>query len=151
MRRYSRRALSATGPVLVMATLGILSGCSSPTEPKPASTAPSTSPTSGAVTSTSVAQHPAGVGVSPDGVTTAVSAPAESTEDDYFQACRAARTWMDQQGGDPRAQFEPYLKTIQSAESFGPATFGRPWPELSPGQQSAVIVAVQGAVEGLCI
>ncbi len=57
---------------------------------------------------------------------------------------------MDQQGGDPKTQFEPYLKTIQTEQSFGPATFGRPWPELSPGEQSAVIVAVQGAVEGLC-
>ncbi|MCH9735130.1 MAG: lipoprotein LpqV [Actinomycetia bacterium] len=149
MRRYSRRARSATGPVLAMAALGILSGCSSTTEPEPTSTAPSTSSTSGPVTSTSVV--PRAAGVSPDGVTTAVSAPAESTEDDYFQACRAARTWMDQQGGDPGAQFEPYLKMIQSAESYGPATFGRPWPELSPGQQSAIIVAVEGAVEGLCI
>ncbi|MCH9729937.1 MAG: lipoprotein LpqV [Actinomycetia bacterium] len=143
MPRYSRRALSATGAALV-----IVSGCSSTTEPKPTSPAPSTSASSGAVTSTSVV--PRGAGVSPDGVTTAVSAPAESTEDDYFQACRAARTWMDQQGGDPKTQFEPYLKTIQTEQSFGPATFGRPWPELSPGEQSAVIVAVQGAVEGLC-
>jgi len=90
------------------------------------------------------------VGVSRDGVTTAVGAPAESTEDDYFQACRAARTWMDQQGGEPRAQIEPYLKTVQSAESVGPGTFGRPWSELSPGQQAAVIVAVEAAVDELC-
>jgi hypothetical protein len=57
---------------------------------------------------------------------------------------------MEQQGGEPRAQLEPYLKTVQSAESEGPATFGRPWSELSPGQQAAVIVAVEAAVDGLC-
>lgn len=100
------------------------------------------------MTPTSVA--PGDVGVSPDGVTTAVGAPAESTEDDYFQACRAATTWMDQQGGEPSAQFEPYLEAVQSTGSAGPGTFGRPWSELSPGQQSAVIVAVQAAVDGLC-
>ncbi len=90
------------------------------------------------------------VGVSPDGVTTAVGAPADSSEDDYFQACRAAKTWMDQQGGDPRAQIEPYLKTVQNAASVGPGTFDKRWSELSPGQQSAVIVAVQAAADALC-
>ena len=57
---------------------------------------------------------------------------------------------MEQQGGDPRTQIEPYLKTVQNAESAGPGTFGIPWTELSPGQQSAVIVAVQAAVDKLC-
>ncbi|PRC55890.1 hypothetical protein C6A85_41410, partial [Mycobacterium sp. ITM-2017-0098] len=70
---------------------------------------------------------PGEVGVSPGGVTTAVGAPADSTEDDYFQACRAARTWMDQQGGDPASQIEPYLKTVQDAESVGPGTFDKRW------------------------
>ncbi len=88
--------------------------------------------------------------MSPGGVTTAVAAPAESTEDDYFQACRAARTWMDRQGGDPHTQIEPYLKTVQDAESVGPGTFDRKWSELTPGQQSAVIVAVEAAADALC-
>jgi len=141
MGRYPLRALSA-----VVAGLVIISGCSSGTEPAPAPSpaAPSTS----SVAPTSMA--PDEVGVSPDGVTTAVSAPADSTEDDYFQACRAAKTWMDQRGGDPRAQIEPYLKTVQSAASVGPDTFDKRWSELSPGQQSAVIVAVQAAADALC-
>ncbi len=143
MRGYPLYSFSAAA-----AGLAILSGCSSSTEPTPPSGTPSTSSTSVAGTPTSVA--PGDVGVSRDGVTTAVGAPAESTEDDYFQACRAARTWMEQQGGEPRAQMEPYLKMVQSAESAGPGTFGRPWSELSPGQQSAVIVAVDAAVDGLC-
>ena len=138
MHRYPLRA--------VVAGLVILSGCSSATgpAPTPSPTAPSTS----SVVPTSMA--PDEVGVSPNGVTTAVGAPADSTEDDYFQACRAAKTWMDQQGGDPRAQIEPYLKTIQSTASVGPGTFDKRWSELSRGQQSAVIVAVKAAADALC-
>ncbi|MCH9702563.1 MAG: lipoprotein LpqV [Actinomycetia bacterium] len=144
MRGYPLHSLCAAA-----AGLAILSGCSSGTEPTaPSATTSTTYSTGTASPSTSVA--PGDVGVSPGGVTTAVGAPAESTEDDYFQACRAARIWMEQQGSEPRAQIEPYLKTIQSTESAGPGTFGSPWSELSPGQQSAVIVAVDAAVEGLC-
>ena len=88
--------------------------------------------------------------MSPGGVTTAVGAPAESTEDDYFQACLAARTWMGGRGGDPKALIEPYLETVQSSDSVGPGTFDLPWSQLSPGQQSAVIVAVEAAADALC-
>ncbi len=135
----------------LVALAAIVAGCSSSTEEPPATPSPTgttSSSTSAAAPSTSVA--PGEVGVSPGGVTTAVGAPAESTEDDYFQACRAARTWMDQQGGDPRSQIEPYLKTVQAAESVGPATFDKPWSALSPGQQAAVIVAVEAAADALC-
>ena len=93
---------------------------------------------------------PGEVAISPGGVTTAVGAPAESTEDDYFQACMAARTWMEQRGDDLRAQIEPYLAMVQSTQSAGPATFGAPWSELSAGQQSAVIVAVEAAADRMC-
>lgn len=142
MHRYPFRPLGGA-----VAGLAIFSGCATGNEP-PTPAAPATSVSETEVTSTPVA--PGEVGVSRDGVTTAVGAPAESTEDDYFQACRAARTWMDEQGGDPATQVEPYLKTVQSSESSGPGTFDRPWAELSPGQQSAVLVAVQAAVDGLC-
>lgn len=138
MRRYLLGA--------AIAGLTLLSGCSSNTEsgPTESPTATSAPPT----TTTSVA--PGEVGVSPGGVTTAVGAPAESTENGYFQACLAARTWIDGQGGDPQTQIEPYLATVQSEDAPGPATFGRPWSELTPGQQSAVIVAVEAAAEALC-
>ncbi|MGB0437233.1 MAG: lipoprotein LpqV [Mycobacterium sp.] len=143
-------------PTLTVAAAGLvsLSGCSSTeepsstTEPMPTPAAPSTSSSGGPVAPTPLA--PGEFGVSGDGVTTAVGAPAESTEDDYFQACRAARTWMEEQGGEPGAQFEPYLETIQRTDSAGPGTFGIPWSKLPAGQQSAVIVAVEAAVDGLC-
>jgi hypothetical protein len=57
---------------------------------------------------------------------------------------------MDQQGGDPKSQIEPYLKTVQSADAPGPGTFGSPWSQLAPGRQAAVIVAVQAAADALC-
>ena len=139
-----RYVIRAAGTLVAAST--IVSGCSSSTEPEATSSlttapTPSTSPTQVA---------PGEVGVSPGGVTTAVGAPAESTEDDYFQACLAARTWMEQQGADPKTQIEPYLKSVQAAESVGPGTFDKRWSELSPGQQSAVIVAVEAAADELC-
>jgi hypothetical protein len=141
-----RPTLLAVGAAAVAA---IATGCSSGTDAPPA-TQPLTATTSSPPASSPPRPAPGEVGVSPGGVTTAVGAPADSTEDDYFQACRAAKTWMDQQGGDPKAQIEPYLKTVQEAQSVGPGTFDRRWSDLSPGQQSAVIVAVEAAADALC-
>ena len=66
---------------------------------------------------------PGAIGVSPNGVTTAVGAAAESTEEEYFQACQAAKAWMDQQGGDPKSQIEPYLAMLQKPAPSGPGTY----------------------------
>jgi hypothetical protein len=57
---------------------------------------------------------------------------------------------MGQQGGDPKSLIEPFLKTLQSSDAPGPATFGTPWSQLSPARQSAAIVAVQAAADQLC-
>ena len=79
-------------------------------------------------------------------MTTAIGADAESTEEEYSQACQAAKAWIDQQGGDRKSQIEPFLKTIQDPNSPpGPATCRTPWAQLSPARQAAVIVAVQAA------
>ncbi|MEW5808273.1 MAG: lipoprotein LpqV [Actinomycetota bacterium] len=125
----------------------MLAACSPASEPAPSS---SSTPTSSAAPATSTSLAPDAVGVSPGGVTTEVGAPAESTEDDYFQNCRAARTFMDQRGGDAKAQIEPYLQMLQSAPSVGAGEFDKRWADLSAGQQSAVIVAVQAAADALC-
>lgn len=143
----SRSFLRAAGAAAAVAA--VVSGCASDTEPAPTSTA-APSATSSAQATSAAPVAPGEFGVSPDGVTTAVGAPADSTEDDYFQACRTARTWMDQRGGDPRSQIEPYLKTVQDAESVGPGTFDKRWSDLTPEQQSAVIVAVEAAADALC-
>ena len=81
---------------------------------------------------------PGAVEVSPGGVTTAVGADAESTEDEYSQACQAAKTWIDQQGGDRKSQVEPYLKMLQDART----------PARSGHLQHAVGAAVPGPAGG---
>ncbi len=136
--------------VLVMGAAAS-AGCSSSTGPgSPSSSPPAASTSAAPPTTSSASPAPGAIAVSPGGVTTGVGAPAESTEDDYFQACRAARTWMDQRGGDPKTQIEPYLETLQRAPTVGPGDFDKKWSELSAGQQSAVIVAVQAAADALC-
>lgn len=147
-----RDRLSAQGPArrlglatLASAAVAVSVGCGSTqqeaTTPKPSTT------TAGAQTAPPQQSID---GVSPGGVTTSLSAPAESTEEEYFQACHAAKVWIDQQGGDPKAQIEPYLAMVQSAAAPGPGTFGTPWSELAPGRQAAVIVAVTAAADALC-
>ena len=148
MARNSVRTAGIAG--MVAWALVVASGCASGTESPSEPSATSSETSASSEPSGTATPAPSGVGVSPGGVTTAVGAPAESTEDDYFQSCRAARTWMEQRGGDPHSQIEPYLGTVQHADSVGPGTFDKRWSELTPGQQSAVIVAVQAAADALC-
>jgi hypothetical protein len=145
-------------PILVMLAATVLgalalSGCSSGSEtPKPSSSAAS-SPATPTTTTPVFTSHTASAGAvdkSPAGVTTAVGAPAESTEDEYFQACNAAKDWMTKQGGELKSQFEPYLAFLQSTDTPTPGTFGQPWSQLSQGRQSAVIVAADAASNALC-
>jgi hypothetical protein len=151
MHRHSRR-VAAT---VTLGTLGIfgafISGCSSGSDGEPAtssSQATATSETS--ATSETPTAAPGSVAVSPGGVTTAVGSPADSTEDEYFKACQAAREWMQQQGGDAKSQLEPYLRSVQSTDASSPGTFGTPWSKLAPERQAAVIVAAQAAADALC-
>jgi hypothetical protein len=139
MRRYPLCVVAAAAAVAI-------AGCSSEGEGGPASSPTATTPTS----SETHTPAPGAVEVSPGGVTTAIGAPADSTEEEYFQACRAAKVWMDQQGGDPKTLIEPYLKTVQSSDAPGPGTFDTPWSQLPPTRQSAVIVGVQAAADALC-
>lgn len=133
---------------VAMVCLGALVGCGSGSDSTPAtSSAPASIPASTSETHTPA---PGAIEVSPGGVTTGVGTPAESTEDEYFQACNTAKIWMEQQGGDKKAQLEPYLKTLQSTDSAGPGTFGTPWSKLPPARQSAAIVAAQAASDELC-
>jgi hypothetical protein len=141
MRHYSRRAAA-------VAAIVAIAGCSPAGEGGPSSSAPATTTAVGPQT------HPPAPGateVSPGGVTTAIGADAESTEDEYSQACQAAKAWIDQQGGDRKSQIEPFLKTIQDPNTPpGPATYDTPWAQLSPARQAAVIVAVQAGADSLC-
>jgi hypothetical protein len=134
--------------VAVVATALVIAGCSSGGKGAQTSAAPTTTTASSSEAHTPA---PGAVEVSPGGVTTAVGADAESTEEEYSQACQAAKAWIDQQGGDRKSQIEPFLKTLQDPNTApGPATYNTPWAQLSPARQAAVIVAVQAGADSLC-
>jgi Putative lipoprotein LpqV len=144
MRRPFRNAAVATIAI-------VLAGCSSGgDDAAPSSSAPATASSTTETSSETPTAAPGSVAVSPGGVTTAVGAPAESTEEEYSKACTTAKTWMDQQGGDPKSQIEPYLGMLQSTDSAGPGTYDIPWSQLPPERQAAVIVAVRAAADALC-
>ena len=130
------------------AAIVAIAGCSSGGEGGSSSSA---APTATATSSETHTPAPGATEVSPGGVTTAIGADAESTEEEYSQACQAAKAWIDQQGGDRKAQIEPFLKTLQDPSTpAGPATYNTPWAQLSPARQAAVIVAVQAGADSLC-
>ena len=150
MRSYPTLAATVATAVFFV----VLAGCSSGSDggkpsPSSATTTASTPPTTTTTNETHTAA-PGAVGISPGGVTTAVGAPAESTEDEYFQACHAAKVWMTEQGGDQKAQFEPYLADLQKSDASTPGTFNTPWSQLTPSRQAAVIVAAEAAADDLC-
>jgi hypothetical protein len=133
---------------VAVAAIMAMSGCSSEGEGGPSSATPTTTSTSSSETHTAA---PGATEVAPGGATTAIGADAESTEEEYSQACQAAKAWIDQQGGDRQSQVEPFLKQIQDPNTPpGPATYNTPWAQLSPARQAAVIVAVQAGADSLC-
>lgn len=133
------------GAALVVAT-AVLAGCSQGgVDDRPSSKAldaPAGQP----------AEEPDGgpIGLSPGGVTTRIDIPAQSTEEQYAQACMATKAWMDAQGGDPDALVEPYLKEAQAWTAPSPVTFNKTWAELADPQRAAVIIAVRAAADGGC-
>ncbi len=134
--------------VAAVATALAITGCSSGGDSGEPAPAPATTSATSSETHTPA---PGAIEVSPGGVTTAVGAAAESTEEEYSQACQAAKAWIDQQGGDRKSQVEAFLKQIQDPGTApGPATYGTPWAQLSPARQAAVIVAVQAGADSLC-
>jgi hypothetical protein len=90
------------------------------------------------------------IGLSPTGVTTRIEVPANSTEEEYFQACRAAKVWMDAQPKTGASLFEPYLAMLQASPSGTEGTWNAPWATLSLARQAAVIVAVRAAANDEC-
>jgi len=140
------RYRSPHGPVvLAMAAVALLAGCS--TDGGSRTDSPAQAPSAAQPDSATGSQP---VGVSSGGVTTRIDVPAQSTEEQYAQACLAAKEWMAAQGGDPNAMVEPYLKEVQASAANGPATFRKTWAELSQPEQAAVIIAVQAAADGGC-
>ena len=147
MRRHPRRFPIGTAVRVIALTIA-LAGCSSGGGDHPTSSAPH--PSSSAPGPDAASSGQQSIGVSPGGVTTKIDVPAQSTEEQYAQACLAAKQWMDSQGGDRTSLVEPFLKDVQNSTASGPATFNTSWAQLSTAQQAAVIVAVQAASVGGC-
>jgi hypothetical protein len=93
---------------------------------------------------------PGAVGLSPGGVTTRVDVPADSTEEEYYQACHAAKVWIDAQPETGRSLFEPYLAMVQAAPSGTPGSWDTRWADLTPARQAAVITAARAAANDEC-
>lgn len=137
--RCSRALMAALSTGAALAA--VLIGCSSPHH---------VTPSSSSTAAAAEAPGPVQVGLSPGGVTTSLSAPASSTEEEFYQACHWARAWMADKPGDPHAQVEPYLAMVQASETGENGSWHTPWSQLSPERQSGLIVAVTSAAEGLC-
>jgi hypothetical protein len=125
------------------AAAAVLAGCSS-AEHNPPSANPSSTATS------SSAATPGQSGVSPNGVTTSVSAPSGATEEEFFQACHFAKVWMTEKGGDPHSQVEPYLAMVQASPAGEDGTWHTPWKQLTPERQAGVILGAQWAADDKC-
>lgn len=93
---------------------------------------------------------PEAIGVSPAGVTTRVDVPADSTEEEYFQACHAAKQWMEAQPRTGESKLEPYLAMVQTSPSGNAGTWNTRWVDLTPARQAAVITAARAAANDEC-
>nr|WP_142245667.1 lipoprotein LpqV [Mycobacterium sp. IS-836] len=93
---------------------------------------------------------PGAVGLSPTGVTTRVDVPADSTEEEYYQACHAAKEWMDGQPKTGQSLFEPYLAMVQASPSGTAGSWNIRWAELTLARQAALITAARAAANDEC-
>jgi Putative lipoprotein LpqV len=134
--------------VVLAAVVSAAAGCSADTNK---ATSTSVAVSGGPGTKDAAATAPSGVvAVSPAGVTTKITVPARSTEEEYFQACHAATVWMQGRQGDRQALIEAYLAAVQSPGAPGPGTWNTPWVALPLARQAAVIVAAQAAANDEC-
>ncbi|MDT5146885.1 MAG: hypothetical protein QOC58_1530 [Mycobacterium sp.] len=93
---------------------------------------------------------PGAIGLSPAGVTTRVDVPADSTEEEYYQACHAAKVWMDGQPKTGQSPVEPYLAMVQASPSGTPGSWNARWADLTLARQAAVITAARAAADDQC-
>jgi hypothetical protein len=93
---------------------------------------------------------PSVVSISPAGVTININVPAYSTEEQYFQACHAAKTWMESHPGDRQTQVERYLAAVQAPGAVGAGTWNIAWAALPLARQAGVIVAAKAAANDEC-
>ena len=83
-------------------------------------------------------------------MTTRIDIPADSTEEEYFQACHAARRWMEAQPRTGTPLFEPYLAMVQASPSGTAGSWNAPWSDLTLARQAALITAARAAANDEC-
>jgi hypothetical protein len=136
------------GAVVVAAVVSAPTGCSAHTN---TATPTSVTASAGPGTKEAAATLPPGVvAVSPAGVTTQINVPAQAGEDEYFQACHAAKMWMQGRPRDRQALIEAYLAAVQAPGAVGAGTWNTPWAALPLARQAAVIVAARAAANDEC-
>nr|WP_156943046.1 lipoprotein LpqV [Mycobacterium genavense] len=134
------------GALVVASSIG-LAGCSSDGARAGKVTSPP-QPSAGPWGVTSAAA--VAVGLSPAGVTTKVDVPAESTEEEYYQACHAAKLWMAARPKTGESQFEPYLAMVQTSPTATASSWNIRWADLTPARQAAVITAARASANDEC-
>ena len=135
------------GAVVVATGLLAVTGCS-PGAPN-GKIAPSSARPSG-IPSGPTSAPPDAIGLSPTGVTTRVDVPADSTEEEYYLACHAAKVWMDAQPKTGQSLFEPYLAMVQASQSGTAGSWNIRWAELTLARQAALITAAHAAANDEC-
>jgi hypothetical protein len=134
--------------VALAAVVPVAAGCSAGTN-KPTPTAVTVSSAPG--TKEAAATVPPNVvALSPAGVTTKINVPAQSTEEEYFQACHAAKAWMQGHPGGHQALIEAYLAAVQAPGVSNAGTWNTPWAALPLARQAGVIVAATAAANDEC-
>jgi hypothetical protein len=131
-----------------LTALSVISGCSRSSIGGKA-TLPPAQPSS-AVPSGSSQLPPGAIGLSPAGVTTRVDVAADSTEEQYFQACHAAKVWMDGQPKTDQPLIEPYLAMVQASPAGTGGSWNIRWADLTLARQAAVITAARAAANDEC-
>ena len=137
-------------PVVLATALLALVGCSQGATPKASSPSAARAAPLTTRPAVSPAPPPGSVGLSPAGVTTRVDVPADSTEEEYFQACHAAKLWMATQPRTGESLLEPYLAMVQTSPSPTAGTWNNRWADLTPARQAAVITAARAAANEEC-
>jgi hypothetical protein len=145
--RWRSHWLLLWGTVVVATGLSVVTGCSHGAH-NGTTTSSSARPSGIPVGPTSA--PPGAIGLSPTGVTTRVDVPADSTEEEYYQACHAARVWMDAQPKTDQSLFEPYLAMVQASQSGTAGSWNTRWAELMPARQAALITAARAAANDEC-
>jgi Putative lipoprotein LpqV len=134
--------------VALAAVVPVAAGCSAGTHKSTPTSVTASSAAGNKEAAATVA--PGVVALSPAGVTTKINVPARSTEEEYFQACHAAKAWMQGHPGDHQALIEAYLAAVQAAGVSSAGTWNTPWAALSLTRQAGVIVAATAAANGEC-